>query len=954
MRLAKGALLSVLGVFLLGTIVLATGTPAGTQIVNQATATYTDQNGVPQTATSNEVITEVSQVCGLTILPNGTESSPGQSQEAAPGNTVYFSYTLTNTGNGPDTYKLQLVNSTNDDFDPDSGSVYLDTNENGLVDPGEPELTSGIDTGYGSDSPTVEADGQIKLIVSYHIPTTQSDGDVTKVNLVGQSQACTSHPTDTDNWNQTTVTEDANVTATKSVTPTSADPGDTITYKITGSNTGNKAAKGQNLGTTIDSTQHEGILITDKMPGHTVLVDGSWSGAPATGETVFSTDGGTSWTTTPPGDLSTVTHIGFFIPDSNDGDSNQEDVLDPGQGYSFTFKVTIDSNAPAGIIPNTATANWADSTGADKTTDTNEADVLVNGSYSVFVGPDGTPEASGPTDQNDDFTNAGTQAAGTWVSFTNTAENAGNVADTLNITVKSYPTNWQVQLYKSDGITPLADTNSDGIPDVGQLASGGTSDFVVKVFIPYNEAADSDGTTTVHDTVIRGTSAGDPTQYNDTIDRVTDIAAAGVDLSNDPYNENPVTNSTDPGTCTDFPLLVINTGGAPDTFDLAVSSSLPTDWAAMFYADSNLDGVADDTNPITAVGPLGGAVLTQAANSGDTVLHVSNTNYLAANDWVRIGGNNYQIDSVDPANKTITLTAGLSADEGAGTVVGEVGGAIAHMCVPADQAPGDTDITFKATSENDPNESDAITDTVSVNSVAGVSLNPDRSGTGSPGGTVVYEHTLCNTGNQDDTFDLTYASDWGWTYTFTNSNGDPIQSVSVTAGECVDINVTAFIPSDAAVDQLDTVVITATGQAHHATDTAQDVTRVVQGQLSLTKTVSPTGDQEPGTTLTYTTTYKNLGNAPITNVVIYDAVPAYTTYVSGSASGTIPTGQIVYSYSTDGGTSWSGWSTTSPNVAGITNLRWGLDMNNDNTVDENDALAAGASGTVTFQVKINN
>jgi uncharacterized repeat protein (TIGR01451 family) len=963
MRWGRIVLAVLLGASLFGTLTFAAGTPAGTQIVNQATATYTDQNDVPQTAASNEVITEVSQVCGLTIGPSGAEATPGQSQEAAPGSTVYFSYTLTNTGNGPDTYKLRLVNSTGDSFNPDSGSVYLDANGNGLVDPGEQQLTTGFSATYdGNATPTVAADGQIKLIVSYQIPATATTTQVTKVNLVGQSQACATNPTDgdsgdaTDNWNRTTVTEDANVTATKSATPSSVDPSGTITYTISGSNTGNKAAKGQIF--TSASTEkldfnnigigqaHEGMLISDDIPSYTSYSASSASGTPVSGYPVYYDSNDNTWKDSEGEVSGTISRVGFFIPDSNDSNSAQEDVLDPGQGYSFTFQVTVNADAPAGIIPNTATVNWADSTGTGKTTDTNQADVTVNGNYAVFVGPDGDPENATP-DSNHDTTDAGIQAAGTWVSFTNTAENAGNVADTLNISVESYPPDWQVLLYKSDGITPLADTNGDGVPDVGQLPAGDTADFVVKVFIPYDDA------TTVHDTVIRATSVGDPTEYNETINRVTDVVAAGVDLSNNPYNEGTVTNATDPGTCTDFPLLVINTGGAPDTFDLAVSAGLPTNWTGTFYADSNLDSTADDTNPITSIGPLGGAVLTSGVTTSAT-LPVSNTNYFAIGDTVRIGSTNYTIDAVDASAGTITIDTAITA--GAGTVVGEVGGAIAHVCVPSDQAPGDTNITFKATSNNDPSKSNAIQDTVTVNAVAGVSLNPDRSGTGSPGGTVVYEHTLCNTGNQADTFDLTYTSDWGWTYTFTyaeayngyavgdpivdtNSNGQP-DIPNLALGTCVAINITAFIPSDAAVDQLDVATITATGETHGATDTAQDVTRVVQGLLKLTKSVSPTGEQDPGTTLAYTTTYKNLGNAAITNVVIYDAVPAYTSFVVGSASG----GTTIF-YSNDGGVLW----TYAPVDSGdgtdptVTNIKW-----------EIGTLASGASGTVTFDVTINN
>jgi len=52
--------------------------------------------------------------------------------------------------------------------------------------------------------------------------------------------------------------------------------------------------------------------------------------------------------------------------------------------------------------------------------------------------------------------------------------------------------------------------------------------------------------------------------------------------------------------------------------------------------------------------------------------------------------------------------------------------------------------------------------------------------------------------------------------------------------------------------------------------------------LSLTKTVSPTGNQPPGTTLTYTVTILNSGSGIATVVVITDAIPTNTTYVAGS------------------------------------------------------------------------
>jgi len=62
---------------------------------------------------------------------------------------------------------------------------------------------------------------------------------------------------------------------------------------------------------------------------------------------------------------------------------------------------------------------------------------------------------------------AGPAAPGAMVSFTNTLTNSGNATDTFNITTgtSTFPAGTTFQLFKSDGVTPLTDTNGDGTPD---------------------------------------------------------------------------------------------------------------------------------------------------------------------------------------------------------------------------------------------------------------------------------------------------------------------------------------------------------------------------------------------------------------------------------------------------------------------------------------------------------
>jgi uncharacterized repeat protein (TIGR01451 family) len=138
-----------------------------------------------------------------------------------------------------------------------------------------------------------------------------------------------------------------------------------------------------------------------------------------------------------------------------------------------------------------------------------------------------------------------------------------------------------------------------------------------------------------------------------------------------------------------------------------------------------------------------------------------------------------------------------------------------------------------------------------------------------------------------------------------------------------------------------------------ASDNATDVTTIVAGNLSLTKAVSPVGPQIPGTDLTYTVDYQNLGGGSLTTIVIYDAVPTWTQFQVGSATaGTAPatvTG-IAIEYSNDNGATWAyapasgGGGAPAGYDASVTNVRW---------VFTGDLLAGASSTTgIGFPVRI--
>jgi uncharacterized repeat protein (TIGR01451 family) len=249
--------------------------------------------------------------------------------------------------------------------------------------------------------------------------------------------------------------------------------------------------------------------------------------------------------------------------------------------------------------------------------------------------------------------------------------------------------------------------------------------------------------------------------------------------------------------------------------------------------------------------------------------------------------------------------------------------------------------------------SDTIGDTVTVNSIASVVFVPDQTGSTTPGGTIAYAHSITNTGNVGDTFDLGYVSSQGWNYVFYDAGGSPITNVFLGPGASANMTARLTVPAGATVGTIETGVLTATGQVTLATDNATDVTSIVAGNLSLTKSVSPVGDQVPGTDLTYTVDYQNIGTFDLTNIVVYDAVPSFTDYQVGSeSSGTPPASitAITVEFSDDNGATWTyapasgGGGAPAGYDANVTNVRWVF------TGD----LAAGVASTVGvgFTVRI--
>jgi len=146
----------------------AVGVAAGTNIDNTAQVTYS-VGSVSATATSNTTSVTVAEIVDavVTLQTPSVPVVPGAVQQE-------MVYRLTNTGNGPETFQLQMTSALGgDDFDPTAAvpPIYLDTDSSGDLSPGDVPYTA------GSNDPVLAADAFVTVLVVNDIPTGVSDGN---------------------------------------------------------------------------------------------------------------------------------------------------------------------------------------------------------------------------------------------------------------------------------------------------------------------------------------------------------------------------------------------------------------------------------------------------------------------------------------------------------------------------------------------------------------------------------------------------------------------------------------------------------------------------------------------------------------------------------------------------------------------------------------------------------
>ncbi|HAG36084.1 MAG TPA: hypothetical protein DCL34_04660 [Erythrobacter sp.] len=299
----------------------AGGVKAGTLIENTASATY-DGGAGPVTIPSNTITVKVDELLDVTVTSR--DSGP---VSAAPGSAV-LTFELTNTGNGPEAYTLSANPAVaGNDFDTTVNGIAVDTNSNGVYDPGVDQMLTGPAT-----TAAIAADASLTVFVLVTIPGGVADGDQSDVSLLAEAVTGTGAPgtafagQGAGGGNAIVGSTGANATATGSLSVGITDvdliksatvrdpfggtgivPGATITYAI--------RAEVRGSGSVSD------LVVTDAAPADTTYVAGSLKLDGATLTDAADADAGRFGTSGISVDLGTVSG---------------------GSSRTVTFQVTID------------------------------------------------------------------------------------------------------------------------------------------------------------------------------------------------------------------------------------------------------------------------------------------------------------------------------------------------------------------------------------------------------------------------------------------------------------------------------------------------------------------------------------------------------------------------------------------------------------------------------------
>lgn len=795
-------------------------------ISNMAVGEYSEEGStVVQVARSNLVQTTILPVYSLNLVAANNKT-------VVAGQTVYFNHILTNTSNETDQYTFAVSNnSTGDDFDFVNSSlmVYLDANNDGIPD------GSAI-TGY-----TLGAGQSVGLIVAASIPNTITISTGNFANLTLMVTSANGASGTNSNVDKATVTNQSTLVVRKKFSQITAANGDVVTIRLDYQNPTNTIVPTATLTDTLGSNLTYEVNT------------GKWNGV-----TVYDAAGGTA----------DPTGINYSVT-SNVVTATLTNIPANTIGY-IEFNVKINKSI-AGKIENVINVTGP-------TTDTSNTAV-------VNVAPVYAVKMNGSASNVSDNTNTITASAvpqGGELKFTNYVWNIGNTTDRFNLTLtnSTFPAGSQIELYRADGVTPLLDSNGDGIPDTGLLAANTNIPVVVKVRFPSSYTVT---TNTVFEVTPQAQSVGDGGKTSTIKDQGTLTPVSQlVDLTN--ADNTGLGNGA-----------VDNSGAAWKTITVKSSDNAVTGGQVIFPLTVKHTGVGTEYL-LSANASSDFSSLTLPAG-------VNRVRFYASTNGTNCSGLGNEI------GKTIYLN---NAETQLVCAVVEVDKVNKDVTVP---------IYFRVISTSfvgtDNPAQDMIKNAVtiqSVNSVPQLEFTPDLHAQVAPLGTVVYRHLLTNpaatdfTGsygfiinNSESSFNSVLFLDLDGDGKFSSGDLNIRTLADLPNGKVVAhgqiqllLQVTNVVNNN--VNQANTTVVNLTDSSNQVVASIKDVTTVKQSQLTLTKLQARDLGCDGTADETYTTNTLTIGKqsngqgqcvlykvilnnsgATVNNVFTFrDMTPAYT------------------------------------------------------------------------------
>lgn len=910
--LTRGAPLMAALLLAAGSAPVAASPAANTQISSMASASYVDADGVTRTTWSNAVVTTVQQVGIFTV-------TSGVTRLAAAGATIDVPHTITNTGNGSDTFTITVQDST---VQMAAINVLVDSDGDGVADNGTSLLTGGainpLTTGISSASTspiTIAAGGSYSYVVRYTLPAVGMPWSETVAVGVTAANATIGYTSLTQSVNdKVTLTTSAAFAASlanklpsgvagisggagawPSTAPNSGQRGVSTVYTWTYSNGG--AAAGQ-------------LYLKDTLPTGMTFVSGSAVSSLNPG-VALNEDGSAN---------AGATNITF----KKTGQLVEAMINNVAAGSSGTvsFVVVIDGTAPVGTLTSSALYSVSDCASAGLSASTtctpnNTASLsplfTVLPTRGVMVGPNQDLQAGRPSSSSDASTVAAVVPGGS-VMIPIAVKNTGNADDTFKLTVNNaaqlgttnplFPSGTQFTWFASDKSSPLQNTAGGVDVDTGVVSAGATATVYLQVLVPSSTAVAANVKDTV---VVTATSAADSTQSDTEYAVVTSVVAGLVDVTSSAAGTANV--DIGPGAQSNVisQTLVVTAGGAGNAYG---STGTGTEGSAVFdlYIRNYDSGAltfnlqASSTTGFPGNLPAGWTVKYYAyASDLATSLAGTPTTQVTAGSGVQ--------QHVLAVVSTTTSSAPVAAQDvyfrAISTTAAQLGGAVVSDWVR-------TQLTVYA-----PNSRSFVLAPAGGNQQIAA------------GGSVLFSHALSNSGNTTCgaggglTVSLSLPSadaTAGWSAVLYEDNGSSVGQLDagdtvmaatganigpLTVGATKNFLVRVFAPGGAVVNTktVATLVVTDADPAPNCgSQTLQDTATVTAGQLTLTKTqlldtacnatTEPSSSAaitaKPDQCVIYKSTLTNTGSTVLSNVSLNDTVPNYmsydATYVGGSAA----------------------------------------------------------------------